>query len=106
MNLQKMMKQAQQLQTRMTEMQAKLESEEGEGSSGGGLVNVRINGKGSMLAINIDTKLFDPTEKEMLEDLIVAAFNDAKGKMDAKAASEMSAITAGLPLPPGMKLPF
>lgn len=87
-------------------MQAKMEAEEGEGSSGGGLVNVRVNGKGLALAISIDSKLMDPSEKEMLEDLVVAAFNDAKSKMEERMAAEMSKLTAGMPLPPGFKLPL
>jgi hypothetical protein len=106
MNLQKMMKQAQEMQTRITGLQAKMEAEEGEGSSGGGLVNVRVNGKGLALAISIDSKLMEPSEKEMLEDLVVAAFNDAKNKMEERMAAEMSKITAGMPLPPGFKLPL
>lgn len=106
MNLQKMMKQAQELQSRITDMQAKLEGEEGEGSSGGGAVSVRINGKGFVLGMAIDPKVIDPADKEMLEDLVVAAFNDAKTRMEKRFSEEMGRLTAGLPLPPGFKLPM
>jgi hypothetical protein len=105
MNLQKMLKQAQELQGRITEMQAKLENESSEGSSGGGAVKAVVTGKGYAVKIDIDTKLIDPAEKEMLEDLVVAAFNDAKTKMEARLSSEMNKLTSGLALPPGFKLP-
>jgi DNA-binding YbaB/EbfC family protein len=106
MNIQKMMKQAQEMQQKIADMQAKLEEEESEGSSGGGMVVVRLNGKGIMKKIAIDAKIIDPSEKEMLEDLIVAAFNDAKGKIEKTTNDEMSKIAGGLGLPSGMKLPF
>ncbi len=106
MNIQKMMKQAQEMQNKITAMQAKLETEEVSGAAGGGMVSVKINGKHSLLKVNIDDSLMKLEEKEMLEDLIVAAFNDAKEKIDSSAASQMSAITSGLNLPAGMKLPF
>ncbi len=106
MNLQKMMKQAQDMQTKMAEMQARLEAEETDGSSGGGLVKVRINGKGVMLKVTIDESLMKPVDKEVLEDLLVAAYNDARGKADASASGQMSQMTSGLNLPPGFKLPF
>src|SRR5579871_5511741 len=106
MNLQKMMKQAQEMQQKIADLQTKLEEEESEGSSGGGIVIVRLNGKGMMKKINIDAKLMDPGEKEMLEDLIVAAFNDAKAKVEANFNEQMGKIAGGLGLPPGMKLPF
>ncbi len=106
MNIQKMMKQAQEMQNKLAQMQQKMEAEEVEGQSGGGMVNVRINGKGTMLAINIDPKLIDPAEKEMLEDLIVAAFNDAKTKSESNFSDAMGGLTAGMQLPPGFKLPF
>jgi nucleoid-associated protein EbfC len=106
MNLQKMMKQAQEMQTKMAQMQAKLEAEEEEGSSGGGLVRVRINGKHMMLSVSIDESLMKPDEKEVLEDLLIAAYNDARGKVDSTAAAQMGQLTSGLNLPPGMKLPF
>lgn len=106
MNLQKMMKQAQEMQQKITTMQAKLEEEESEGSSGGGMVVVRLNGKGVMKKITLDAKLIDPGEKEMLEDLIVAAHNDAKTKTEAHVSEQMEKIAGGFNLPPGMKLPF
>src|ERR1700685_1912368 len=104
MNLQKMLQQAQELQSRIAEIQKKLELEETEGSSGGGIVKARINGKGHALKISIDSKLMDPSEKEMLEDLVVAAFNDAKTRMESHFSEEMNKLTSGLPLPPGFKL--
>jgi hypothetical protein len=106
MNIQKIMKQAQEMQSKMQEMQAKLESEESEGSSGGGLVKLRINGKNMLLKVQIDDSLMKPDEKEVLEDLLVAAFNDARGKVDAALSDQMSSMTSGLNLPPGFKLPF
>lgn len=106
MNLQKMMKQAQEMQSKLATVQAKIEESESEGSSGGGMVKVVINGKKSLKKITIDDSLLQPSEKEMLEDLIVAAMNDAGSKADQSAAEQMGALTAGMPLPPGMKLPF
>ncbi len=106
MNIQKMMKQAQEMQGKMVSLQAKLEAEESEGASGGGAVRVTINGKGYLRKIGIDAGVIDPAEKEMLEDLILAAFNDAKTKADANAASEMQKLSGSMGLPPGMKLPF
>jgi DNA-binding YbaB/EbfC family protein len=105
-NLAGLMKQAQQMQEKMAEMQARLEAAETDGEAGAGMVRVTLNGKGEMKRIAIDPKLADPNEMEMLQDLIVAAHGDAKRKVEAKAAEEMQSITAGLPLPPGMKLPF
>lgn len=106
MNIQKMLKQAQQMQTKLAEMQDKLADEEGEGSSGGGMVTVLLNGKSEMKKIHIDKSLLNPEEKEMLEDLIVAAFNDAKNKIEATVSAKMSQVTGGMQLPPGIKLPF
>jgi len=106
MNIQKMMKQAQEMQNKIASMQAKLEDEESEGSSGGGMVVVTMSGKGLVKKINIDPKIIDPTDKEMLEDLIVAALNDAKNKIDSAANDQMSKLTGSLGLPAGMKLPF
>jgi DNA-binding YbaB/EbfC family protein len=100
------MKQAQDAQNKIAAMQKKLEEEETEGSSGGGMIMVRMNGKGALKQITIDKSLIDPNEKEMLEDLIVAAFNDAKTKVEKTANDQMSQIAGGLGLPPGMKLPF
>ena len=105
-NIGRMMKQAQEMQARMAEMQERLAAHEVVGASGGGMVEVTINGKGQTRRIKIDPKLVDPEDVEVLEDLIVAAFNDARGKLEAHLAEEMSKVTGGLPLPPGMKLPF
>ncbi len=105
-NLGQMMKQAQQMQERMAELQAKLEGVELSGASGGGMVQVTLNGKGEMRRIKIDRSLIDPNETEVLEDLILAAFNDAKAHVEAHMAEEMKKLTGGLSLPPGMKLPF
>jgi len=105
-NLGQMMKQAQQMQERMAELQAKLELVELTGASGGGMVQVTLNGKGEMKKLKLDKSLVDPTEIEVLEDLILAAFNDAKARVGNHVAEEMSKLTGGLQLPPGMKLPF
>jgi len=106
MNIQKMMKQAQEMQQKMQDMQAQLADEEAEGSAGGGMVVVTLTGKSEMKKIHIDPSLIDPEDKEVLEDLIIAAFNDAKTKVEDTMASKMSELTGGLGLPPGMKLPF
>ena len=106
MNIQKMMKQAQEMQNKMAEMQKRVEAEEADGSSGGGLVKVRINGKNMMLSVNIDDSLMKVEEKDVLEDLLIAAYNDARTKIDETASSQMSQMTSGLNLPPGFKLPF
>ena len=105
-NLGDMMKQVQAMQERMAEMQAKLEQASVTGQSGGGLVKVTLNGKGTMTGLVIDASMMKPEEKEILEDLIVAAHADAKAKSEAMMTEEMKSVTGGLPLPPGMKLPF
>ncbi|MCW8914359.1 MAG: YbaB/EbfC family nucleoid-associated protein [Magnetovibrio sp.] len=105
-NLGQMMKQAQQMQSRMTEMQEEMEAHEVEGSAGGGMITVRMSGKGELRALSIDPSMIDPQDPEMLEDLIKAAFNDAKAKIDAFKQEKMADMTGGLPLPPGFKLPF
>ncbi len=105
-NLGQMMKQAQQMQAKMAEMQAKLAEVEVKGHAGGGMIEVTTNGKGEMRRIKIDPALVDPKDVEVLEDLIVAAANDAKSKVEAEVASRMREVTGGLELPPGMKLPF
>ena len=101
-----MLKQAQELQKKMTDAQKKVEELEAEGTSGGGLVKVKINGKNITTSINIDDSLILKDEKEILEDLIVAALNDARENVQKKIAEEMNSLTGGLKLPPGMKLPF
>ncbi len=105
-NLGNMLKEAQKLQTRMAEMQQQLAEAEMTGTAGGGLVNVTLNGKGEMRRIKIDPSLADRNEMEILEDLVVAACNDAKAKIDAHLQEEMGKLTGGLPMPPGFKLPF
>jgi DNA-binding YbaB/EbfC family protein len=104
MDLMKMMKQASQLQSRMQQMQEELASLEVEGQSGGGLVKITVNGKFDTRAVKIDPSLLKPEDAEMLEDLIVAAFADAKGKAETQMQAKMQEITGGLPLPPGLKL--
>ncbi|HEY0524826.1 MAG TPA: YbaB/EbfC family nucleoid-associated protein [Stellaceae bacterium] len=105
-NFGNMMKQAQQMQAKMAEMQAQLENVEMTGQSGGGMVQVTLGGKGDLKKLKIDKSLVDPEEVEVLEDLIVAAFNDAKARVETHVAQEMSKLTGGLNLPPGLKLPF
>ncbi|MBL8672773.1 MAG: YbaB/EbfC family nucleoid-associated protein [Alphaproteobacteria bacterium] len=105
-NLGNMLKQAQQMQQRMAEMQQRLGDTTAEGSAGAGMVAVTLNGKGDLKRVKIDPKLLDPAEGEVLEDLIVAAFNDAKGKIEALLAQEMQKVTGGMQLPPGFKMPF
>ena len=101
-----MLKQVGQMQAKMTEMQAELENRELTGESGGGMVSVTVSGKGEVKKVRIDPKIIDPNEVAILEDLIIAAFKDAKTKADREMSEEMSKLTGGLPLPPGMKLPF
>jgi DNA-binding YbaB/EbfC family protein len=105
-NIAGLMKQASQMQEKMKEMQARLESAELEGTSGAGLVRLVLTGKGTLKSITVDPKLADPAETEMLQDLILAAHADAKSKLDAFTESEMKNATGGLQLPAGMKLPF
>jgi DNA-binding YbaB/EbfC family protein len=105
-NLAGLMKQASQMQEKMAEMQAKLEAATVEGQSGAGMVKITLSGKGDLRGVAIDPKLADPNEMEMLQDLLVSAHADAKRKLDAAMAEEMSKVTGGLSLPPGMKLPF
>ena len=105
-NLGNMMKQAQQMQQRMAEMQQQLEGIEVTGAAGGGMVQVTLNGKGAMRRVRIDPKIVDPADVGMLEDLIVAAANDAKTKVEAHVQEEMQKLTGGLQLQPGFKLPI
>ena len=105
-NFNNMIKQAQDLQKKMAEAQEKVETLEAEGISGGGIVKITINGKNNVTSVNIDETAIDKNEKEILEDLIVAAFNDARDKIQRKIADEMSSLTGGIKLPPGMKLLF
>jgi hypothetical protein len=101
-----MMKKAQAMQAKLQDAQEELSRLEVEGQSGGGMVRVTLTGKGEMKAIALDPSLLTPADKDMVEDLILAAFSDAKTKADRAAAEKMQSLTEGLPLPPGMKLPF
>ncbi|WP_340148969.1 YbaB/EbfC family nucleoid-associated protein [uncultured Sneathiella sp.] len=105
-NLGNLMKQAKEMQTKMAEMQAELERHEVTGQSGAGMVSVTLNCKGEMRKLQIDPSLVDPEDKEVMEDLIVAAHADARSKADAYSAEKMKEMTGGLDLPPGMQLPF
>ena len=97
---------AQQVQTQMEEAQKKLDSLEVEGQAGGGLVKVKATAKGRVLAVTIDESLMKPDEKQILEDLVAAAFNDARNRADAVSGEEMGKMTSGMQLPSGFKLPF
>ena len=105
-NIADMMKKASQVQAKMAEIQARVEAMEVEGQSGAGMVRVTMGGKGELRRVKLDPKLADPAETEMLEDLLVSAHADAKKKLDAVLAEEMSRVTGGIELPPGLKLPF
>jgi DNA-binding YbaB/EbfC family protein len=101
-----MMKKAQAMQAKLAETQDELAALEVEGQSGGGMVKLTLTGKFDLKSLKLDPSLLKPEEAEMVEDLIVAAFADAKGKAERVASEKMQEVTAGLPLPPGMKLPF
>ena len=101
-----MMKAASEMKGKMEAMQAQLAELVVEGRSGGGMVTVSLSGKGEMKGVKIDPSLFKDDDVEVLEDLIIAAHNDAKAKSEAEMQSKMAEVTAGLPLPPGMKFPF
>jgi DNA-binding YbaB/EbfC family protein len=103
-NIASMMKQAQELQSRMADMQAEMERMRVEGRSGGGLVTLTLSGKGELTSAKIDPSLLKPGEEEILEDLLVAAHADAKAKVENIMQEKMQSLTGGLPLPPGMKL--
>jgi len=105
-NLGQMMKQAQQMQAKVAELQAALDQAEVTGQSGGGMVAITTSAKGEPRKVKIDPSLANPAEVEVLEDLIVAALRDARQKGDALVSEEMSKLTGGLQLPPGFKLPF
>ena len=106
MNLANMMKQAQQMQSKMTDMQENLQNIEITGESAAGMCQVVLNGKGEAKKLKIDPVLVTPDDIEVMEDLILAAFNDAKAKVEAKTKEKMSELTGGIPLPEGFKLPF
>lgn len=105
-NLGQLMKQAQAMQSKMAEMQEKLETMEITGSAGAGMITVTLNGKGAMRGVKIDPSLAKADEVEILEDLITAAHNDAKSKLEQKVQEETADMMGGLQLPPGFKLPF
>ena len=105
-NLDEIMAMAQNVQAELQKAQASLDTIEVEGAAGGGLVKVRASAKGRIIGLSIDDSLIVPAEKQMLEDLVIAAFNDARAKADAASGAEMSKMSAGIPLPPGFKLPF
>ena len=105
-NLGQLMKQAQEMQTKMAEMQQRLVDVEISGSAAAGMVTVVLNGKGEMRKMKIDPSLIVPEEAEVLEDLIVAAQNDARAKIDAYMQEETSKMMGGVDLPPGFKMPF
>ena len=105
-SLEDIMAMAQNVQAELAKAQDGLDQIEVEGASGGGMVKVKASAKGRIIGIDIDPSLLQPSEKQMLEDLVVAAFNDARAKADAASNAEMSKMTQGLPLPPGFKLPF
>jgi DNA-binding YbaB/EbfC family protein len=105
-SLDEILNMAKNVQDELQKAQANLDTIEVEGASGGGLVKVRASAKGRIIGVDIDESLLAPSEKQMLEDLVTAAFNDARAKADAASNTEMGKMTSGLPLPPGFKLPF
>lgn len=105
-SIEDIMAMAQNVQDELTKAQANLDTIEVEGASGGGLVKVKASAKGRIIGVDIDESLLAPSEKQMLEDLIAAALNDARTKADVAAQTEMSKLSSGIPLPPGFKLPF
>ena len=105
-NLGNLMKQAQEMQTKMQEMQDKLAEVEISGKAGGGMVTVVMNGKSEVRNVKIDPSLYNSEDAEVVEDLIVAAFNDARVKAETHMQEKMAGVAGGLNLPPGMKLPF
>jgi len=105
-SLDEILKMAGNVQAELQKAQESLDHIEVEGAAGGGLVKIKASAKGRIISVDIDESLMVPADKQMLEDLIVAALNDARAKADAASGAEMSKMTAGLPLPPGFKLPF
>jgi DNA-binding YbaB/EbfC family protein len=101
-----LMSKAKEMQEKMQAMQEELANLEVSGSSGGGLVSITLNGKGNMTNLTIDPSLLKEDETDIVEDLVMAAHNDAKGKVEEETARKTQELTAGLPIPPGMKLPF
>ena len=105
-NLDELVKMAQEAQTKLMQAQEDLDKVEVEGVSGGGMVKVRASAKGRIIGVDIDESLLQPSEKQMVEDLVAAALNDARGKADLAAQQAMQQVTGGLQLPPGFKMPF
>ena len=105
-NLGQMLKQAQEMQGKMAQLRTQLEGIEITGAAGGGMVRVELTGKGEMRRVHLDPSLIVADEAAVLEDLIVAAYNDAKGKLETRVAEEMGKLTGGLGLPDGFNLPF
>ncbi len=105
-NLDEIMAMAQNVQAELQKAQDSLDKIEVEGAAGGGLVKVRASAKGRIIGVHIDESLLQPSEKQMVEDLVAAAFNDARARADAVSAEEMGKLTSAMPLPPGFKLPF
>lgn len=105
-SIDEILKMAQNVQAELEKAQANLDSIEVEGAAGGGLVKVRASAKGRIIGVSIDDSLMNPSDKQMLEDLVAAAFNDARTKADAVSSEEMGKMKSGIPLPPGFKLPF
>lgn len=105
-NLDEIMAMAQNVQAEMQKAQEKLDTVEVEGVAGGGLVRVKASAKGRVIGVDVDPSLLQPSEKQMLEDLIAAAFNDARGKADAASQEHLQQLTSGFQLPPGFKMPF
>jgi hypothetical protein len=105
-NLSSLLKQVQDMQAKMAEVEAGLDHLEVEGLSGGGMVRVTLSGRGTMRRVSLDRALLKADEAEVLEDLIAAAHNDAKARLEARVKEEMAKIAEGLGLPPGLKLPF
>lgn len=105
-NIDEIMKMAQDAQNKLMEAQQKLDTIEVEGAAGGGMVKIRATAKGRVTGVTIDDSLFAGGDKQMLEDLIAAAFNDAKGKADTAGSEAMRDATAGFPMPPGFQMPF
>jgi DNA-binding YbaB/EbfC family protein len=105
-NIDDIMRMAQNVQKQLSDAQAQLDTIEVEGAAGGGMVRIRCSAKGRIIGVSIDPSLLNVGDKEMLEDLVAAAFNDARAKADTVANEQMQKMSAGLPLPPGFKLPF
>lgn len=105
-NLGNLLKQAQEMQEKMAAMQEELASMEIAGQAGAGLVSVTLNGKGEMTGVKLDPSMVDPSDPTMLEDLIVAAYADARSKVEETMSERMQELTGGMPLPPGFKMPF